>query len=85
MEKKDLQEIYHITNSGILSWYEFAKEILNLSNIKREVLPITSQELARPAPRPRLSALCCDRYAEAVGEPMRHWREALGDYLSLAA
>lgn len=79
--KKDLQDIYHITNSGALSWYEFAKEILKVSNIKKEVLPITSQELARPAPRPKMSALSNSKYIKVAGRPMRHRREALEEYL----
>lgn len=73
---------YHIANSGICSWYEFAKEILSISGIKKEVIAIRTEESGRPANRPKMSALCCDRYAEAVGEPMRHWREALEEYLN---
>lgn len=72
---------YHIANSGVCSWYEFAKEILKISGFDKEVTPIKSEELKRAARRPAMSALSCDKYAEAVGRPMRRWREALEEYL----
>ncbi len=74
--------VYHITNSGSCSWYEFAREILELSGIKGvEVRPITSEELDRPAPRPRFSVLEDSRPREVLGNSMRDWKEALRDYI----
>lgn len=73
--------IYHIANSGVCSWYEFAEKILKISGIKKEVIPIKTDKSARAARRPKMSALCCDKYVEAAGKPMRHGREALKDYL----
>ncbi|OEU44204.1 dTDP-4-dehydrorhamnose reductase [Methanosarcina sp. Ant1] len=62
--------IYHITNEGICSWYEFASDIID------NVIPCTSEEFPRKAKRPRYSVL-----ANTKTEPMRHWKEALKDYL----
>jgi dTDP-4-dehydrorhamnose reductase len=62
--------IYHITNDGICSWYEFASSIIN------NVIPCTSEEFPRKAKRPKYSVL-----VNTKAEPMRHWREALKDYL----
>jgi len=74
--------IYHITNSGSCSWYEFAREILKLAGIKGvEVMPISSEELDRPAPRPRFSVLENCRLRLALGNSMRNWQEALSDYI----
>ncbi|PIR65628.1 MAG: dTDP-4-dehydrorhamnose reductase, partial [Candidatus Omnitrophica bacterium CG10_big_fil_rev_8_21_14_0_10_43_8] len=73
--------IYHVANSGVCSWYEFAEKILKISGIKKEVIPIKTDKSARAARRPKMSALCCDKYVEAAGKPMRHGREALKDYL----
>lgn len=78
----ELYGTYHITNSGRCSWYEFTREILKLAGIKGvKVTPITSEELARPAPRPKFSVLenCCLRLS--LGNGMRNWNEALRDYL----
>jgi len=77
-----LYGVYHITNSGSCSWYEFAREILKLGGIKGvELKPITSEELSRPARRPRFSVLKNYRLREILGDSMRDWREALRDYI----
>ena len=75
----DLYGIWHITNSGQCSWYEFAREILRGSGVL--VKPITSEKLNRPARRPKFSVL--DNYVWRLQgwEPLRHWKEALKDYL----
>ncbi|MCZ0756857.1 MULTISPECIES: dTDP-4-dehydrorhamnose reductase [Anoxybacillaceae] len=73
--------IYHATNSGSCSWYEFAKAIFEESNIHVKVNPITTEQFPRPAARPKYSVL--DNFAMKVnGFPMlRHWREALKEFL----
>ena len=79
----ELYGTYHITNSGRCSWYEFTKEILKLAEIREvKVAPITSEELARLAPRPKFSVLenCCLRLS--LGNGMRNWNEALRDFLT---
>ena len=74
--------VYHITNSGSCSWYEFAREILKLAGIKGvEVMPISSEELDRPAPRPRFSVLENHRLRLTLGNSMRNWKEVLSDYI----
>lgn len=62
--------IYHITNDGICSWYEFASSIID------NVIPCTSEEFPRKAKRPKYSVLVNTKTG-----PMRHWKEALKDYL----
>lgn len=74
--------IYHITNSGTCSWYEFTLEIFKQAGIKGvKVKPITTKEINRPAPRPKYSVL--DNYIWRLQgkKPLRHYKEALGDYL----
>jgi len=79
----ELYGIYHITNSGRCSWYEFAQEILKLAGIKGvKVTPITSEELARPAPRPKFSVLENYCLRLSLGNGMREWKEALRDFLT---
>ena len=74
--------IYHLTNAGACSWYEFARAALALAGVDAEVEPITSAELAAPAPRPPYSVLANTRLA-AIGEPpLRSWQDALAAYLA---
>ena len=73
--------VYHVTNAGACSWFEFAKAALEVAGVRAEVAAITTAELNAPAPRPAYSVLANGRLA-AVGEPvLRSWREALDAYL----
>lgn len=74
--------VYHISNSGSVSWYEYAKAILKLSGIKAKVAPISSKELDRPAKRPVMSVLDNAKFTGFTGYRMRRWEEALREYLS---
>ena len=68
--------LYHLTNSGSCSWYEFAKEIFGLAGVGVEVVPVPGSEYPLPAARPANGVL------SLLGSPqLRHWREALEDYL----
>jgi dTDP-4-dehydrorhamnose reductase len=73
--------IYHATNSGSCSWYEFASAIFEEGGLPARVEPCTTAEFPRPAPRPAYSVL--DHSAiRANGLPaMRHWREALREFM----
>lgn len=73
--------LYHITNNGSCSWYEFARAIFELTRISANLSPVTSSEFNARARRPAYSVL--DNYnLRKVGlDDLRHWREALGDYL----
>lgn len=75
--------LYHTTNSGSCSWFEFAKKILEYAGKRGvKVSPITSEELNRPAPRPAYSVLR-NYCLELRGiQPLRHYEEALRDYFS---
>jgi dTDP-4-dehydrorhamnose reductase len=71
-----LYGLYHVTNSGSCSWYEFARTIFELAGVEVEVIPIASSEYPLPAARPANGLL------SNLGSPkLRHWREALVDYL----
>ena len=73
--------IYHITNFGACSWYDFAKKILKIANINTEVKPIISEKLGRPAKRPHFSVLKNFCLKETLGFSMRSWEEALKEYI----
>jgi len=62
---KSVRGIYHITNSDDCSWYKLAKSTLELASIYDiELIPITSEELGRPAERPSFSILDNKRFAK---------------------
>jgi dTDP-4-dehydrorhamnose reductase len=62
--------IYHLTNEGVCSWDEFASAVID------NIVPCTSEEFPRKAKRPKYSVL-----VNTKTEPMRHWKEALKDYM----
>ena len=74
--------IYHATNSGSCSWYEFAKKIFELAGMQVDLCPCTTADFPRPAPRPAYSVL------EHAGidlngfQDLRPWQEALKDFLA---
>ncbi len=71
-----LYGLYHVTNSGSCSWYDFAREIFELAGVEVELIPVASSEYPLPAARPA-NGLLSD-----LGSPrLRHWREALANYL----
>lgn len=74
--------IYHASNNGSCSWYEFAKAIFEEAGISIRVNPIKTEEYNRPAPRPKYSVLDnlsirCHGFQE-----LRHWREALKEFIA---
>jgi dTDP-4-dehydrorhamnose reductase len=73
--------VYHISNSGICSWFDFAAEIIKQAGLNNKVVPITSAQLQRGAKRPKFSALNNHRYIKTFNHFLRPWREALADYL----
>ena len=68
--------LYHLTNAGSCSWYEFTREIFRLAGVETEVVPIPGSEYPLPAARPANGVL------SPLGSPeLRHWSEALVDFL----
>ena len=75
--------ILHVTNSGSCTWFEFARQILREKGYDHvQVIPISSEELARPARRPAYSVMNCQRFEKLTGRKMRAWKEAIKEYLS---
>jgi dTDP-4-dehydrorhamnose reductase len=79
--RKDARGITHITNEGICSWFDFAREILLQSGRQSvPVLPITTDQSARPARRPSYSVLS-PTSLHSYGVRLRPWQEALRAFL----
>jgi dTDP-4-dehydrorhamnose reductase len=72
--------VLHIAGAGHCSWFEFAREIVAAAGISGcEVVPVSSEQFPRPAPRPAYSVLRSERGAPILP----HWRQGLGEYLAL--
>ena len=73
--------LYHATNEGYCSLYEFANTIFKLANINIDIKAINSNEYASRAKRPLNSKLSKDKLIEYGFKPLPHWEDALKDYL----
>jgi dTDP-4-dehydrorhamnose reductase len=73
--------IYHLSNAGSITWNRFTKDIFEIAGIETPVLPISTAELARPAPRPRYSTMRGLALEIAGIEPMRDYKEALREFI----
>lgn len=80
LDKKIPYGVYHTTNLGHTTWYEFTKEILNIANISCKVNPVTSEEYKTPAKRPKNSILSKSKIL-AEGIKIPEWKDALERYL----
>ena len=75
--------IYHATNDGQCSWYEFAKSICNLAGFSGvTVTPVSSSEINLPAKRPAYSKLNTDALENTIGYKLQHWEQALQTYIT---
>lgn len=75
--------IYHGTGNGICSWFEFAKKIVELAEIKSEVMPCSTEEYPAPAKRPAFSALDNMMFRNTVGDEFRSWDKALESFFGV--
>jgi dTDP-4-dehydrorhamnose reductase len=74
--------IYHGTNSGQATWFEFAQEIFKIAGADfGRVTPVFSSEYPRPAKRPSYSVLSHDAWASTSVKPLRDWRIALAEVM----
>jgi dTDP-4-dehydrorhamnose reductase len=78
----DLPGTYHVVNAGAgVSFEGFVREAAALLGVAADLEPVSMDDLARPAPRPRNSRLRC-LLSEAIGlPPLRDWRDALREYI----
>ncbi|MDE7141549.1 MAG: dTDP-4-dehydrorhamnose reductase [Muribaculaceae bacterium] len=75
--------IYHFTDEGAASWYDFAKAIVRIAGKRAEVEPIPTEDFPTPASRPAYSILDRSRIKATYGVAIPHWEEALADCIKL--
>lgn len=81
MVQTDKYGIYHATNEGICSWYEFACAIFQKAGKEIEVLPVSSEAYAAKAKRPKNSRMSKDKLVEMGFKRLPSWEDALKRYL----
>jgi dTDP-4-dehydrorhamnose reductase len=75
--------LYHVTNAGSCSRYEFATEIVRLAGLDHVVVePATTAEIGMKAARPAFGVLSNALWESSGGPPLRHWKDALKSYLN---
>jgi len=71
--------LFHLTNGGTCTWYEFARKVFDLVGLDANLEPISSQDYPTKVPRPKNSSLRSVRLL--LNDPLRPWEEALEAYL----
>ena len=74
--------IYHYTNDGIISWFDFASEIKKLSELSCTINPITTEEYPTPAKRPQYSVLDKTKIQQTFGVKLKDWKDSLQQCLN---
>jgi len=77
--EREVSGLVHMTGAGAVSWNGFAREIFRQAEVDCRVEPASSEQMARPAPRPAYSVLDSER--EDV-LPMPPWQDGLAGYLA---
>ncbi|KZX17558.1 dTDP-4-dehydrorhamnose reductase [Methanobrevibacter filiformis] len=80
--QSDKYGIYNLTNSDNCTWFDFAKDIFELSSIDMKVNPVKTDEFPRPAKRPKYSVLSGEKLVKNGFKPLRPYKKGLKDYLS---
>ncbi|WP_455755651.1 dTDP-4-dehydrorhamnose reductase [Sulfurimonas sp.] len=76
-------EIYNYSNEGVLSWYDFAKEIMRMAKIDCKVNPIESKDYPTPVKRPHYSLLNKSKIKEKFGVSVPYYKDSLDECLKV--
>ena len=83
LNRPELTGTFHMTCEGEASWAEFAAEIFRLTGKNQKIVPCTTAEFPRPAPRPANSRLDKMMLRLAGLSPMPHWQDALKEFIRI--
>lgn len=76
-------EIYHYSNEGVLSWYDFAKEIMHMAKLSCQINPIETREYPTPAKRPHYSLLNKSKIKSDYNIEIAYWKDSLDKCLKI--
>ncbi len=82
VEKRNEYGIYHFSNEGVASWYDFAKAIFEQSGIICQVNPIETYQYPTPAKRPHYSVLNKAKFKETFNLKIPYWKDSLKEMLT---
>ena len=74
-------EIYNYSNEGVLSWYDFAKEIMKMAKLNCKINPIETYQYPTPAKRPHFSLLNKNKIKSTFNIEIPYWKDGLDDCL----
>ncbi len=81
--KKFIPGIYHFSNEGICSWYDFAKEIIDIVKLECKIIPIESKDFLTAAKRPFYSVLNKEKIKTTFNIKIPYWKDSLKECLKL--
>jgi dTDP-4-dehydrorhamnose reductase len=81
--KKQTTEIYHYSNEGEISWYDFTKEIFKLAKIDCKVSLITTEQYPTSAQRPKNTSMVKDKIVQTFNVSLAPWKGSLAKYLTI--
>lgn len=70
-------KVYHYSNEGVISWYDFAQAIMEIAGIDCKLIPIESKDYPTPTKRPAYSVLNKAKIKADFGLDIPHWRTSL--------
>ena len=83
-EKLDLKEkVYHFSNEGVASWFDFSKAIMEMGNINCNVKPIETKDYPTPAKRPHYSVMNKGKIKTDFGIEVPYWRDSLKECIEI--
>ena len=75
--EKFIPGIYHYSNEGVASWYDFAKAVFEISGVTCQIFPVLSDQFPTPAKRPNYSVLNKAKIRTNFGIEIPYWRDSL--------
>ena len=81
--KNNKVEIYNYSNEGVLSWYDFAKEIMRMAKLKCSINPIETNDYPTPAKRPHYSLLNKSQIKKEFNLTIPFWKDSLDECLKV--
>ncbi len=81
--KAGTREIYHYSNEGAASWFDFAKAICEFALVKTPIAPILTRDYPAPARRPSYSVLSKEKIKREYGLKIPYWRDSVKDCINL--
>ncbi|HKJ44225.1 MAG TPA: dTDP-4-dehydrorhamnose reductase [Balneolales bacterium] len=73
--------LFHLTSNGLITWFELANEIMNMTGLDTNIIPVTSDEFPAKAKRPKFSKLNTNKIGAVPGVQLIDWKEGLAGLL----